>query len=95
MTTPNTPDADPPPGSPRTAPPQPGSSRTWWTPLTRMLLLVFGTVGLAALVGQTTVTVQLTGAWSARCTLDLVVAAVYTAVLVWAANTPAGPGRSR
>ncbi len=81
------PDADRP-----TAPPQRGS---WWTPLTRVLLLVVGTVLLAALAGNITVIVQLTGAWSARCTVDLVVATVYAAVLVRAANRPVGKGRAR
>jgi len=81
------PDADRP-----TASPQP---RSWWTPLTRVLLLVFGTVLLAGLAGNITVTVELTGTWSARCTVDLVVAAVYAAVLVRAANRPAGKARRR
>jgi len=76
--------------------PTPASQpRSWWTPLTRMLLLVIGTVLLAALAGNITVIVELTGAWSARCTVDLVVAAVYGAVLVRAANRPAGKARAR
>ncbi len=70
-------------------------ARSWWTPLTRVLLLVVGTVLLAALAGNITVTVQLTGAWSARCTVDLVAAGVYAAVLVRAANRPAGKARAR
>ncbi len=81
------PDADRP-----TAAPQ---RESWWTPLTRIVVLVVATVLLAGLAGNITVTVELTGAWSARCTVDLAVAAVYAAVLVRAANRPAGKARGR
>lgn len=74
-----------------TPPPPPLPGRGWWTPLTRYLALVLLTVGLAALAGQITVTIRLTGVWPATCTVELLAAAVYAAVIVGVAATPAAP----
>lgn len=70
----------------------PPSGRGWWNPLTRAVALVLLTVALAALAGHITITVRLTGAWPVGCTVELLTAAVYAAVIVGVAAT-AAPGR--
>lgn len=87
LTDPERPDADRPVLSP------PGRGR--WTPLTRAAVLVALTVGLAGLVGHITLTVCLTGVWPVACTVELLTAAVYAAVIVAVAASPARTGGRR
>ncbi len=85
------PDADRPDVA-RPVPPPPG--RGWWNPLTRAVALVLLTVGLAGLAGAVTVTVRLTGTWPAACTVELLAAAAYGAVIVRVAAVSAAPART-